>query len=102
AAFANRQNGRSDFRIWAKTTELFLRRVTVTREHDPDAKWLWGFGSSNSVSVVLGQEKPEEDGLRHLPDAGGGHTTIEFVGDVPCRYLNRLLEMRLSASLYFA
>ena len=102
AGFANRENGLSDFRIWAKTPQLYVRRVTVTREHDPDAQWLSAFGRPNIVSVVLGQEKPEAEGLRHLPDAAGGHTTVEFVGGVPCRYINRLREMRLSAALYFA
>jgi hypothetical protein len=100
--FANRENGLSDFRIWAKTPQLYVRRVTVTREHDPDAQWLSGFGRTNAVSAILGREKPEVEGLRHLPDAAGGHTTVEFVGGVPCRYLNRLREMRLSAALYFA
>ena len=32
AAFRKRQNGQSDFRIWAKTPILYVRRVTVTRE----------------------------------------------------------------------
>ena len=32
AAFRKRQNGQSDFRIWAKSPELYIRRVTVTRE----------------------------------------------------------------------
>lgn len=32
ATFANSQNGRSDFRILVKPPELYVRRVTVTRE----------------------------------------------------------------------
>jgi RNA polymerase sigma factor (sigma-70 family) len=30
--FRNSQNGDADFRVWAKTTELYIRRVTMTRE----------------------------------------------------------------------
>lgn len=35
AVFDNRQNGRSDFRIWANTPLLYVRQVTVTREDAP-------------------------------------------------------------------
>jgi hypothetical protein len=32
AGFKNSQNAAADFRIWAKTQEIYIRRVTVTRE----------------------------------------------------------------------
>ncbi|HTD65590.1 MAG TPA: hypothetical protein VK846_03530, partial [Candidatus Limnocylindria bacterium] len=33
-AFQSRQNGRADFRIWCKPPELYVRRVTVTRDDE--------------------------------------------------------------------
>jgi hypothetical protein len=38
AAFANSQNGGADFRLWVSPPELYVRRVTVTREdaENPD------------------------------------------------------------------
>jgi hypothetical protein len=101
AAFSNRQNGASDFRIWARTPLLYVRRVTVTRESSGE-NWTKAFATSNQVSVLLGQEKPEEDGLRHLPDAGRARTSVQNVDGVPCRYLNRVTEGRYCGSLYFA
>jgi hypothetical protein len=100
ATFNNRQNGRSDFRIWAKTPLLYVRRVTVTRESSEENRTK-AFATSNQVSVLLGQENPEEDGLRHLPDAGRARTSIQNVGGVACRYLNRVTEGRYCGSLYF-
>jgi hypothetical protein len=49
------------------------------------------FSASNSVSVLLGQESPD-DGLIHLADERDGRTTIENLDGVPCRYLNRKVE----------
>ena len=102
AGFDNRQNGQSDFRIWAETPLLYVRRVTVTREASLDATWTKLFSTTNRVSVVLGQEKPEEDGLRHLANAGRSRTSIQVLDGVPCRYLNRVTEGRYCGSLYFA
>jgi len=36
AGFGNMQNAGADFRIWAKAPELYLRRVTATRETQTD------------------------------------------------------------------
>src|SRR2546422_7635110 len=99
AAFANRQNGQSDFRIWARTPLLYVRRVTVTREPSPDATWTKQFSNTNQISVLLGEEKPE-DGLRHLGDES--HTTIQNLDGIPCAYMNRMNEGRMFGSLYFA
>ena len=35
AAFQNSQNGHADFRIWTHPPELYVRRVTVSRETTP-------------------------------------------------------------------
>jgi hypothetical protein len=103
ASFSNRQNGQSDFRLWAKTPLLYVRRVTVTREAGlDDGNWTIQFSASNQVEVLLGQENPEREGLRHLADQNDGRTTIETLDGVPCRYLNRLREGRMFGSFYFA
>jgi hypothetical protein len=100
AAFSNRQNGRSDFRVCAKTPMLYLRRVTVTREAVVEESWPVDFSTSNQVSVLVGQEKPQ-DGLRHLPDVGDGRTVVTNLDGVPCRYLNRLGARSPWGSMYF-
>jgi hypothetical protein len=102
AAFSNRQNGQSDFRIWAKTPVLFLRNVTVTRQASPSANWTTQFAGSNQVNTILGAEKPDEDGLRHLAYNTDGRTPIENVDGVPCRHLDRMAEGRMFGSSYFA
>jgi len=38
ASFGNLQNSGADFRIWAKAPELYIRRVTVTRETQQDTR----------------------------------------------------------------
>jgi hypothetical protein len=83
-----------------RTPLLYVRRVTVTRESRPDEKWNTQFASSNQVSVLLGQEKPEHEGLRFVMEAGPA--SIEFINEVPCRDLDRLGEGRMFGSLYFA
>ncbi|MDB6031490.1 MAG: hypothetical protein JWM16_1828 [Verrucomicrobiales bacterium] len=100
AIFSNRQNGRADFRIWAKTPVLHIRQVTVTREASLDEKWNNQFSGTNQVTVLLGQEKPDEEGLRYVTQ--GGHATPELLGGVPCRHLDRTREGRMFASIYFA
>ena len=102
AAFSNRQNGQSDFRIWAKTPVLFLRNVTVTRQASPSANWTTQFAASNQVNTTLGAEKPDEDGLRHLAYNTDGRTAIENVDGGPCRHLDRMAEGRMFGSCYFA
>ena len=99
AAFSNRQNGGADFRIRARAPLLYVRRVTVTRE-SLDEKWNTQFSSSNEVSVLLGEEKPEHEGLRFVMEAGPA--SIEVVEGVLCRDLDRLGEGRMYGSLYFA
>jgi hypothetical protein len=99
AAFSNRQNGGADFRIRARAPLLFVRRVTVTRE-SLDEKWNTQFSSSNEVSVLLGEEKPEHEGLRFVMEAGPA--SIEVVEGKLCRDLDRLSDGRMYGSLYFA
>jgi hypothetical protein len=100
AILSNRQNGRADFRIRARTPLLYVRRVAVTREPPPDEKWRTEFSSSNEVTVLLGQEKPEEDGLRFVTK--NSPPTVEVLDGVTCRYLNRMNENRMFGSLYFS
>src|SRR5262249_40362546 len=50
ALFGNRQNGQSDFRIWAKTPLLYVRHVAVIKESAPDEKVMKQYSSSNQVS----------------------------------------------------
>ena len=57
--------------------------------------------ATNVVSVLLGQEGPE-DGIRHLAEERDGRTTIETVDGVPCRYLNRRKDQKGNGFLYFA
>lgn len=102
ASFSNRQNGQSDFRIWAKTPVLFVGRVTVTQETAPEEKFTKNYASSNEVSVLLGEDESGTGGLQHLMNAGGGHASIQSLDGVPCCYLNRINENRMYASLYFA
>ena len=99
--FEGRQNGRSDFRLWARTPELYVRRVTVTREIVDEMKWAGDFSASNQVSLLLGQEKLT-DGLRHLADESDGRTQIETRDGVVCRYLNRVADNKSFGFLYFA
>jgi hypothetical protein len=86
--FGNRQNGRADFRIFSKAPELYVRRVTVTREAVKDEGWTLDHSATNQVTIALGQEKPE-DGLRHQADEPDGRTQIANLDGVMCRYLNR-------------
>jgi hypothetical protein len=100
ALFSNRQNGQSDFRISARTPVLYVRRVTVTLEANDELKWAGDFSTSNLVSILLGEEKPE-DGLRHLANEGDGRTRIETIDGVVCRYLNRVADGKQFGYLYF-
>ncbi len=59
------------------------------------------FATSNSVSIRLGQERPE-DGLWHLHQVSDGRTTIVGLDGVRCRYLNLTRENRTHGYLYFA
>ncbi len=99
AVFSNRQSGRADFRLRVKTPVLYVRRVTVTREPPPDEKAPPQFSSSNQVTVLLGQEKPGEDGLLFTT---GNSASVQVLEGVPCRYLNRVQEGRMFGSFYFA
>jgi len=99
AVFSNRQNGRADFRIRARTPLLYVRRVTVTRETSPDEKWNTQFASSNQVTVLLGRENLAEDGLRLVTE--NSYAAVTTLEGAPCRYLNRLSEGRMFGSLYF-
>lgn len=100
-AFSGRQNGRADFRIWARTGEILIRRVSVTHESSPDEQWTAGYGQTNQVSIVLGRDETElAGGIRHIPDVSG-RTTMELMDGVPCRYLNRVQEGRMLGSIYF-
>lgn len=100
AAFSNRQNGQSDFRIWAKAPILHLRRVTVTRAPAPEDQLNLDFSTNRQLTLLLGQET-SGDGLRHLGEEGDGRTTIENVNGVPCRYLNRAGQGKQFGYLYF-
>jgi hypothetical protein len=60
-----------------------------------------GYSTTNVVSVLLGQEGPE-DGIRHLAEERDGRTTIETVDGMPCRYLNRRKDQKGNGFLYFA
>lgn len=100
AAFDGRQNGRSDFRLCAKTPILYVRRVTVTREAGPVNEWPVDYSTSNSVSLVLGEEKAGA-GLRHLSDEGDGRTIVTNLDGVACRYLNLVVRQKLWGEFYF-
>lgn len=100
AAFSNRQNGGSDFRLVVRAPVLAVRRVTVTREPVAELSWGADYSASNQVSVLLGQEKPE-DGLRLLTDVSDGITLETNLAGVPCRYLNRLQSRSPWGSFYF-
>jgi hypothetical protein len=86
--FHNRQNGGADFRVWAKAPTLYLRRVTVTRVTLPEEAWPMDYSQSNSASITLGEEKPE-DGLRHLSEQGDGRTVVTNLDGVICRHMQR-------------
>lgn len=100
AAFSNRQNGGSDFRLVVRAPSLWVRRVTVTRE--PVAELTWGadYFTSNQVSVLLGQEK-SGDGLRIITDVSDGITVVTNFLGVPCRYLRRTESRSPWGSFYF-
>lgn len=89
AGFNNRQNGGADFRVSAKTQMLYIRRVTVTRLASPDEEWKTNHSQSNSVSIVMASESPE-DGLRHLAAEPDGRTALTNLDGVACRHLNRV------------
>ena len=58
------------------------------------------FAKSNSVSIVLGNER-EYDGLKHSGQWKDGLTKITTIDGEACRYLN-LLGQRAEAYLYFS
>ena len=97
--FYNRQNGQADFRLWAKTTSLYVARVSVTRA-PLNENWTTDFSKSNHVSVVLGKET-STDGVRHLTDERDGQTVLSTLHGEPVRYLNRTPEGRPMGSFYF-
>lgn len=99
-AFGNRQNGKSDFRLCAQTPSFYVRRVTVTREPAPADPFGADFSTSNSVSLILGEEK-SLSGLRHLSGEADGRTIITNLDEVLCRYLNRTVERRPWGEFYF-
>lgn len=101
AAFDTRQNGRSDFRLWARTPILYVRRVTVTLEAMDELKWAGDFSASNQVSIALGEERLT-DGLRHMAEEGDGMTRVETLKGVVCRHLNRVADNKQSGYLYFS
>jgi hypothetical protein len=88
AGFNNRQNGGADFRVWAKTPLLYIRRVTVTRMASPDEDWKTDYSGTNSVTIAVGNESPE-DGLRHLSAEADGRTSLTNLDGIACRHLNR-------------
>lgn len=98
--FDGLQNGHSDFRLWARTPELYVRRVTVTLENFDEMKWAGDFSTSNRVSIQLGEEQLT-DGLRHLADESDGRTRIETRNGAVCRYLNRVADNKPFGFLYF-
>lgn len=57
------------------------------------------YSTTNVVSVLLGQEDPD-DGINHLAYEPDGRTVIETLDGVKCRYLNR--KPRSFGYLYFA
>jgi hypothetical protein len=97
--FGNRQNGQADFRLFAKTPVLYVRRVTVTREAVKGEAWPVDYSTSNQVTIALGREQPE-DGLRHHADEADGRTQIENLDGVTCRLMRR--ENKAFGFLYFA
>jgi len=101
ASFSNRQNGQSDFRIWAKTALLYVRKITVTPEASPVEQSTKSYSTSNQVSVALGEDDSGTGGLQHL-NAGGSRASIQTLDGVACWHLNRINENRMYASLYFA
>ncbi len=98
AGFNHRQNGGADFRVWAKTQTLYIRRVTVTRLDSPEGDWKTDYSKTNSVTIVMAEESPE-GGLRHLSAEADGRTTLTNLDGVPCRHLNRV--GRSSGFFYF-
>ena len=99
-SFRNRQNGGSDFRIFAKTPVLYVRRVTVTQEPVVEDAWPGDFSTSNQVSITLGEEK-SQDGLQHLPEERDGLTTIVNLEGVTCRQLDLAAKGKPFGSFYF-
>jgi hypothetical protein len=99
AGFANRQNGGADFRVWAKTPTLYLRRVTVTRTASPEDEWKTDYSQTNTVSLLMEKETPQ-DGLHHLAAEADGRTTLTNLDGVVCRHLQRI--GRSSGFLYFS
>jgi hypothetical protein len=98
AGFNNRQNGGADFRVWAKSQMLYIRRVTVTRVASPEEDWKTDYSKTNSVTIAMANESPE-DGLRHLAAEADGRTTLTNLDGVACRHLNRV--GRSSGFFYF-
>jgi len=101
ANFGNRQNGGADFRLSVKAPILYVRGVTVTREVTRGEQWTVDHSASNSVGILLGEEKPE-DGLRHRGDEADGRTREATNNGVVCRHLNRVVDNKTFGYLYFA
>lgn len=59
------------------------------------------FSKSNSVTIVLGKEQPD-DGIGHLAEEPDGRTTVENVDGVVCRHLNRRQEGKHFGYVYFS
>lgn len=98
AGFNNRQNGGADFRVWAKTPELHLRRVKVTRAILPEGDWKTDYSQTNTVSLRTEDESPQ-DGVRHLAEEPDGRTTVTNLDGVICRRMHR--PGRSNGFLYF-
>ncbi|HEY0549505.1 MAG TPA: hypothetical protein VGF13_07865 [Verrucomicrobiae bacterium] len=98
AGFNHRQNGNADFRVWAKTPLLYIRRVTVTRTAFAEEDWKTDYSKTNSVSIAMANESPE-DGLRHLSAEPDGRTALTNLDGVVCRRMTR--EGRPSGYVYF-
>lgn len=102
AGFNSRQSGKTDFRFWARTPALYVRKVTVSREGFTEENWGAQFAASNRVTVLLGQEKPDREGLRLLDGDDDEHHAAQVIDGVPCRFMNRAVEGRMFSSFYFA
>jgi hypothetical protein len=91
ATFANAQNSKSDFRLSVTPADLYVRRVTVTRETEPDAMGHWAqkgknFAKAGGLEVALGEPAKEYDGgIQHLYFVPDGRTVPTRVEGVPCR-----------------
>lgn len=99
--FQGRQNGRSDFRVWARAPELYVRRVSVMVEEIANAvKWTGDFSATNQLSILLGGE-PSTNGLRHLADESDGRTQLVSRDGVMCRLIDRTADNKQFGYFYF-